>query len=571
MGIAIKNAYVALVIVVMAGVAVAQPIPSDELHTQTAPYVPPSTVTLRTQVELVEVPVVVRDGKRRAVGDLTRDDFEVYDGGKKQTITSFSVQHFTPQTDAGGGTPVAAGTPSESRDAPRPRLIALLFDTLNIDNAALKPAKDAAERFVRNSLAPGDRVVVVTTGMTAETEFSADVPKLVAQIAKITSQQRLTDSGGAQCPRIRPFEAYLIVNHIDNDVLQAKVAEYRACAGPRAPNPEAVVNGIAQGIWEYARANSMSTLRVIDALVSGMAKAPGQRMILLTSSGFLTGNLEADEEALMTKALHAEVVINTLDAKGLYVAIPGGDVSEPRPVGRVPARAQITNMQTQAREPEAKNDGLASLAAGTGGTFYHNNNDLASGFRQLGMVPETIYVLGFAPSDTVADGRFHSLKVKLGPGKHYTLQARLGYTAPSANAAAQVSAPSKLDTEAMAADTIAELPATMSWEQRGTSEITLTVHLEISRLHFENRQDRRSQKLTIVAVLLDSRGGFVTGKRSVIALDLTDLTLAKLTAAGMTNLAMTLAAPPGSYSARAVVQEGTEGKMAAAGAMVQVK
>jgi len=57
------------------GLATAQPIPPDEMHARTFPYVPPSAVTLRTQVDLVEVPVVVRDGRRRAVANLTQDDF----------------------------------------------------------------------------------------------------------------------------------------------------------------------------------------------------------------------------------------------------------------------------------------------------------------------------------------------------------------------------------------------------------------------------------------------------------------------------------------------------------------
>jgi len=45
----------------------------------------------------------------------------------------------------------------------------------------------------------------------------------------------------------------------------------------------------------------------------------------------------------------------------------------------------------------------------------------------LGMVPETMYVLAFSPSGVAADGRFHSLKVRLAAGQRYSLQARLGY------------------------------------------------------------------------------------------------------------------------------------------------
>ena len=557
------------------GLAAAQSIASDEMHARTVPYVPPSLVTLRTEVDVVEVPVVVRDGQHRAVPGLTRDDFEIYDAGKKQAITAFSVQSFTPQGDAGGGAkpaaiPAAAAATATATAGPRPRFVALCFDDLNIDQAALKPAKDAAERFVKTSLAPGDRVVVVTTAQSQDSEFIGDVPKLVEQIAKVTARRTFSDDSALQCPRIRPYEAYLIVNHLDNDVLQAKVAELQACAG-RIPHAQEQVMSMAQGTWEHALFNSKNTLRVIEGLVGGMAKLPGPRMILLTSAGFLTGNLESDEDLLMTKALRAEVVINTLDAKGLYTVVPGGDASDSRPVGRVPQRARIVEAQAAGRQEQAKDDGMAVLAAGTGGTFYHNSNDLERGFRELGMVPETMYLLSFTPSGVLADGRFHSLKVRLAAGKRYSLQARLGYTAPSANAAAPVSQPSKLDSEAMASDTVTDLPAAFSWEQRpGPSGVTMIAHLDISRLHFETRQDRRGQTLTVVAVLLDSHGVFVTGKRSELELNFTEATFARLAKTGL-SIVMTLEAPPGSYSVRALAQDALEGKLAAAGETVQIK
>jgi VWFA-related protein len=557
------------------GWAAAQSIPPDEMQAHTVLYVPPPPVTLRTEVDLVEVPVVVRDGQHRAVAGLTKDDFEIYDAGKKQTITAFSVQRFTSPMDAGGGAkaalhPAAAADAAGPKGETRSRFVALCFDDLNIDAAALKPAKAAAERFVKTGLAPGDRVAVVTTAQPRDAEFTGDVPGLVERIANVTSNRRFSEDASPQCPRIRPYEAYLIVNHLDNQVLEAKVAEYQACGG-RIPRPQETVTSMAQGVWQYALMNSRNTLRVIDGLVAGMAKLPGERMILLTSAGFLTGDLEADEDLLMAKALHAEVVIDTLDARGLYTVSPGDDASDSPPPGRVPRRAQIVEAQSPGRQEEAKDDGMAALAAGTGGTFYHNSNDLVRGFRELGMAPETMYVLGFAPSGGAANGRFHSLKVRLAAGKRYSLQARLGYTASSPNAAARLSPPSRLDSEVTASDTIADLPAEFKWEQRpGPPGITMVAHLDIARLHFETRQSRRHQKLTLVGVLLDARGGVVTGKRSELDLNFTEATFAQLEKTGVL-VSLTIPAPPGSYSVRALVEDALEGKLTAAGGAVEIK
>ena len=90
------------------------------MHARTVPYVPASPVRLRTEVDVVEVPVVVRDRQHRAVAGLTRNDFEIYDTGVRQTITAFSEQHFTSQVDAGGGAKPAF-VPAAPADAAGPK------------------------------------------------------------------------------------------------------------------------------------------------------------------------------------------------------------------------------------------------------------------------------------------------------------------------------------------------------------------------------------------------------------------------------------------------------------------
>jgi VWFA-related protein len=513
--------------------ATAQSIAPDEIRSRTVPYVPPSTVTLRTEVRVVEVPVVVRDGQGRAVAGLTKDDFEIQDQGKKQTITAFSVQSSAHQSNAAG-----------SKDQPRPRFLALCFDDLHLVPAALIPVKEAAERFVKTALAPGDRVAVVTTSQLSRSAFTDDVPKLLEQIAKVTSSPRAVFDDSQRCLHILPHEAYQIANNMDpgDQVLHAKVAECSACSDPRSPCHEAVVTAAAQSIWAHAKSNTVNTLSVIDSLVDGMAKLPGQRIILLTSAGFLTGTLESDLDRLMDKARHAEVVINALDARGVYLNLSEGMAF----------------------------DGMGSLAVGTGGAFYHNQNDLVDGLRELGMAPETMYVLGFAPSG-LADGRFHKLKVQFATGKRYSLQARLGYTALAANSAEGVAPVSKLDREVTASDTIADLPVSFTWEQwAGPPGITMIAHLDLNRFQFKPWQDRRTQRLTIVAILLDSQGSFVAGKRSELELSLRASTFAQFEKTSF-PVALTLNAPPGTYSVRALAQDAMEGKLAAASGAVQVK
>ena len=74
-----------------------------------------------------------------------------------------------------------------------------------------------------------------------------------------------------------------------------------------------------------------------------------------------------------------------------------------------------------------RSDVMANLAYSTGGTFFHNNNDLDEGFRRTADTPEYIYVLGFSPQKL--DGKFHKLKVTLNGPEKLTVQARQGYYA----------------------------------------------------------------------------------------------------------------------------------------------
>jgi hypothetical protein len=98
---------------------------------------------LRAEVDVVEVPVVVRDGQHRAVAGFKRDNFEIYDTGVRQTITAFSEQRFTPHVETGGGAKPAAtaAAPARPKGEPRPRFVALCFDDLNMDPLALKPVE----------------------------------------------------------------------------------------------------------------------------------------------------------------------------------------------------------------------------------------------------------------------------------------------------------------------------------------------------------------------------------------------------------------------------------------------
>jgi len=561
-----------------------QTVGPDELRLNITPYVPAPALTLRTGVELVEVPVVVRDSHAKGIRGLQQGDFTLYDGGKKQQITAFSIETFASSGAADASAAPLSGSPASTpagaqpSDAPR-RYIALCLDDLNTDIESLVRAKKAAREFVQTSLAPGDRVAVVTTSRPHDSQFTGDPAAMLALIDKVQNNTRYSDNVALECPPIKAYEAYLIVNRLDDTVLDAKLTEARKCMSLPADRSGQIgmITAAAAPIWQRVLINDLNTLRAVESMVDGLAKIPGRRMLLLASSGFFSGNLEGEEELLLAKALRSGVVINTLAARGVSTAIPFGDGTESRSItsrtagkGRSTpsagdmSSAQSSDERTESRAAMAKNDVLDVLASGTGGTFFHDNNDLLKGFRQLGMAPDVMYVLGFSPSDAVANGSFHNLKVQLAAGKRYTVEARKGYYAPSKPrpAAEQPSQESRLDAEMQATDILSNLPASLTWSSdRQAHLVTCTVRIDLNALKLATHDDRRTQTLTLVAALRDAAGNVVSGKRYDAELNLKSDTLARLIANGGLRITLNLEAPPEARTARGLVREGIEGKM----------
>jgi len=63
---------------------------------------------------LVEVSVVVKGSDGKPVADLKREDFELYDNGKRQEIRVFRAEDYRP---AGSSRPAAPAAPATSSSA----------------------------------------------------------------------------------------------------------------------------------------------------------------------------------------------------------------------------------------------------------------------------------------------------------------------------------------------------------------------------------------------------------------------------------------------------------------------
>ena len=543
-------------------------------------YRPPSQHILKVDTRLVEIGVVVRDPRGHSVAGFTKDDFEVTDEGKNRDITAFSVESAAPLApSAPPPAGPAAGNPAEmAHDPVSRRYLALVFDDVSMQVNELALAQTAAWRFLKDGLRAGDHIGLFTMSGTQNLGFTTDFPTLSDALGKLHLSGRTPDASG--CSTMTPHEAYLIANRIDLSTLNVKVAETARCLGLHVPpdvirwtdvlpEPAPGVMGLANAIWQQVLQSSRAALFTIDRVVDALAQMPAGRSILLASSGFLSGTLEQEMDAIIRHALHAGVVINSLDAKGLYT---GAFSAEKGGGGHFDERS-VANMQLiSSASKEAPNDALASLAYNTGGLWFHNSNDLDAGFHELGMRPEVSYLVGFSPGEK-SNGKYHRLRVRLKAPGHNTVQARLGYMAvePAPPAAQRER---RLDTLAAADTVVDEVPGALTTQpalsnpaERGVMAV---FHVDIKQLHFAGTDGVRQQKLSLIAILLDTNGNFVTAKEGVVMLALKEPAFNGYSPDGM-NFMLTLPAPPGSYRLRAVMEEGVDGKASARTLPVEIR
>src|SRR5262249_8116335 len=135
-----------------------------------------SRTTFEVNVRLVEVHVVVRDAQGKAIGALRKEDFQLFDDGKPQIITKFSLEKAGPVSRPEATSPdssLSLSTPSApAPDVPQ-RYIAYVFDDVHLAFADLAPVREAAEKNL-NTLRPIDRAAILTTSGQNNLDFTDD-------------------------------------------------------------------------------------------------------------------------------------------------------------------------------------------------------------------------------------------------------------------------------------------------------------------------------------------------------------------------------------------------------------
>ncbi len=384
-------------------------------------------VKIQVTVNAVLVPVVVRDPQGHAMGNLKKEDFQVFDKDNPQVISGFSIQKRAgvesspapaePSPINPGGIPPPATVPQ--------RFIVFLFDDMHLSVGDLMQVQKVATKMVAGSLAASDMAAAVSFSGT-NSGMTRDRGKLQDAIAKL-KVQNLYRHVGRECPDVDYYQGDLIENKRNSQAFEAAVQDALSCGHLDMRSlAEGMARSAARRALEIGDQDVRVTLGFVKELVRRMASLPGQRTLVMVSPGFLTVTPEAmtGKSQILDLAARSNVTVSALDARGLYTTEL--DASER---GGDSAQALQAQAEYHRNSMTLSEDVMSELADGTGGTYFHNSNDLEGGFQNLTVAPEYVYLLELSLEKVKQDGTYHRLKVKVDQDD-LKLQARRGYFAP---------------------------------------------------------------------------------------------------------------------------------------------
>jgi VWFA-related protein len=555
---------------------------------------------LRVESDLVVVRAVVRDAQGKPVENLTKEDFILLDKGKEQTISQFEAvsspaQPVTPHSREKFANPSSTVSVSPAR----PSFLALYFDDLNTSDMDMVQARDAADGYLENRLAPNQKVGIFTSEG-ALSDFTADPKQIHDALAKLHASPRAL-TRLHDCPELSDYQALQISESENNSIDAWKMALDEAAhrcgmldpqalesfldGSKRVPLPEidsvmAAIRAQARSVLAQVEIQARSNLRQLEQVVSNLSQLAGQRTIVLVSTGFLSQSEQFQLDKIIDQALRMEVVVSSLDPKGLALLMREAEVT--RGYAPTARSGTITSAHNFDFNREARaTDVLAELAEGTGGEYFHNNNDLNAGFDALAGSP-ACYILAFVPS--TFDGKFHKLEVKLTRTKG-NVQARRGYFALKNEPKIQPEVGSEFEAktkndengevrQAMASqEELRGLSIDVSTEVEPSSgeteDLTVIVRLDLSSVPFRKEGDRNLNRLTFAAGIYDEKGKWVNGEQKQVELEVPDPQLQNMRANGV-GVKHTFILEPGKYSLREVVQDSEDRHLAALNRSIEI-
>jgi VWFA-related protein len=543
--------------------------------------------------ELVELDVIVTDGKDHPLTDLGPEDFEVLEEGRLQPITHFAPGFLTRplgRASEGGPAPGPAAFPDAG---PGPRHLVLVVDDYHLEPDDLSSVRAALLRFIDGQLEAGDEALVVAASgsLGALQQFTTDREVLRRAVARLRVQNA-SFRPPLDVPRMTDYQAELIESG-DQEALDLAAKEIMVAGLPGGTEStqrrqaqtlaEGRARALARQIASVTNRATRLTLSSLERLVRGLLPLRGRKVAVLFSNGFFLGpereSSRRDLQVIADAAARSGVVLYTIDARGLVATSAIGDA-------RVGGGYDITSNpgareRIEMRAVQSARDGLNALALDTGGLALFDRNDLPGSLRRVLEDSATYYRLGFEPRDPPRDGGFHKITVRVRGRSGLRVRTASGYfargSAPAVAskpaAASEEEATRLLRTALDSSYPLRAMPVDLAVDFVGTSAadvVVATACLDASRLRFvPAAEGHEAAAFDLVGVVVDEEGKAVGQFSDRVELSLTPDSKERALRNGLTYR-KTLAVRPGLLQARVAVRADGSGLLGSAAQWVEV-
>jgi VWFA-related protein len=397
--------------------------------------------TFRTSTSTVAVEATVVDKSGKPVTDLTAADFQIFEDGKPQPVstiylvtapsTSVAAGNKSVTSAAGTSAPGTSGTSGTgSPDAPvrrevRNRVMVFVFDLNHLSTDGYKRSRSAVESFLKDGALPSDLVGVLAGSVMLTNKIGTDRAALLKAMESMKGPNQARFNDLRSWPRvIDDAEALAIAR--SNPETVARVVQ-RAC-GERPDECEGrggrdvvqqQIEAKGREFTTQALRDAQASLAAMATLANGLGRFPGRKQVVVFSDGFLTTELDGQLKAVVEIAARNDVRFSTLDSRGLN--------RDPRSQSFMSEQPLTSAGDMTPLSSDQNSDALSSIAIDTGGEFLMNRNDLRPAIDIVATMSGNFYVLGYAP-DKPMDGSYRRIDVKVvRPG--LTVRARRGYVA----------------------------------------------------------------------------------------------------------------------------------------------
>jgi VWFA-related protein len=386
--------------------------------------------TFRIQVDLVTNDIVVRDEKGNFVSDLKQGEFEIYEDGIKQDITSMTVVTGGKVNNllAPPPPPPPEGIilpPTKPRTDVSGRIFLFFVDDLHLQFHNTGRVRDLFKRISKELVHDGDMFGIVSSGPSSiAVDMTYDRNRLDEAIKKIAGNElKPTDiingPSGADGPSEVRYRAHVAFSTVSDVLANLESVHNRRKAliyvsdgydfnpfqdarlGLMDPNSPFAQN-------EFRKAENQAG----SSDPSGATSDPFTQQ-QKQSEQFSDADLARDLGDLTRTANRANVTMYTIDPRGL---VGMGDIDE-----------QVDPSQW-AEFVRKSQDSLRVLAEETGGIAVVNQNDFSKALKRIDAETSDYYVIGYYSKNPDASKRRRNIEVRvLRSGQKWQIWSRKEY------------------------------------------------------------------------------------------------------------------------------------------------